>query len=202
MASLFLDTSNKVTFGVLGDDLNWLKYYSSEDLKASKVLHSLVNEALEELGIELKNLNEIFYLTGPGSYTGVRVAQGFAEILQWQGHETYSCRHFDIPALLGKESGVFVSRAFKQETFFYEWENAQSRQGLMPEALAVEDLKSHAQKAIACYTSEPDFYKDCVSTYDLIQQNPQALFGALRERKMKSEVFYYRDLEEEFSRGK
>lgn len=202
MASLFLDTSQKVTFGILDEDYQWLRFHISEDTKASKVLHLLIHEALEELGFELSALNEIFYLTGPGSYTGVRVAQGFVEILEWQGFEAYSCRHFDIPLILGRKRGAFVSKAFKQEAFLYEWDGESHKQKLMPEELARERISNLAGEGVACFSSEQDFYKECLSTYDLIENQPSTLFANMKKRKMKSDVFYYRNLEEEFTKGK
>lgn len=202
MASLFLDTSNQVTFGLLDEDLEWLTFQILEDKKASKVLHSLIYEALTEYDLEIGELEQVFYLAGPGSYTGVRVAQGFAEVLRWQGMSTFSCRHFDVPKLLGHEKGVFVSKAFKEEAFLYKWEGENSEQKLIRESSALELIADLEADGNSCFTSEPENFSGSISTFELIEKSPSSLFGEMKKRGMLNDIFYYRSLEEEFSKGK
>lgn len=198
MSSLFLDTSDQIVFGVLSETHEWLAYRAGEGKKASKVLHALILETLEELGLETRDLKDMFFIAGPGSYTGVRVAKGLAEILEWQGVGVYSCRHFDVPVLLGENKGVFVSRAFKKEVFWRQWEGKTFEQKLLPE----NDLKAALSETdLPCFSSETGLFERCSSTHSLIKRNPKELFGQLSRKNMKSEVFYYRKLEEEFTKG-
>ncbi|MEX1099125.1 MAG: hypothetical protein WEB87_01795 [Bacteriovoracaceae bacterium] len=202
MSSLFLDTSNKIVYGLLSDDFEWITLKSVQEKKASRALHALVFECLEENSSDIKDLNHVFTLSGPGSYTGVRLAQGFVEVLEWQGFDAFSCRHFDIPRLLGVSQGAFISRAFKQEAFIYQWEGSNQQQRLEPEINAARQIKELLKKGVPCFTSEPGLYNECVSTYDLLEKEPKNLFSLLKANKVKSEVFYYRNLEQEFQKEK
>lgn len=201
MSSLFLDTSNKITYGLLDDSLNWVRYESNEDAKASKVLHSLVYDLLSENNLDIKKLDEIFYLSGPGSYTGVRVAQGFSEIIDWQNVDVYSCRHFDLPRILGKSEFYFISKAFKQEYFLYHFKEGGEIEKLVKEDEGNLIIKEITEKSIPLYSSEESFYNIAQSTYDLIKENSNKIFETMKSQKMKSEVYYYRSLDQEFKRG-
>lgn len=202
MASLFLDTSSNICFGLLNEELEWSSFHVHKEVKASKALHQMIYDLLKERGTSMKDIRELFYLSGPGSYTGVRVAQGLNETLELQGVKTLSCRHFDLPKLTGEKSGLFVSRAFKGETFVHEWDENSEGQKLIEEKKAQELLSSSRKRGIKSYTSEPDFYKECLSTYDCLRNDSKKIFGLMRERNLKSDVFYYRNLQDEFSKGK
>lgn len=199
MSSLFLDTSDKVVFGALDEELNWLFFRSAQDRKASKSLHALIYQSLQEIGLELADIKDVFYISGPGSYTGVRVARGFAELVEWQGAKSYACRHFDVPALLGHDEGLFVAQAYKQEVFTRRWSGESFEQELVAQ-LRIEELLSST--SLPVYTSEPEIFGDALSTHSMIEQRPAKLFGAMRSRRLKTDVFYYRELDEEFSKGK
>ncbi len=202
MASLFLDTSSNICFGVLDEELSWSSFHFHKEIKASKALHQMVYDLLGELGLDIKNIKKLFYLSGPGSYTGVRVAQGFAEVLELQGVSTLSCRHFELPGLLGVNAGAFISRAFKGEAFIYEWGALGQKQKLVKEPETPTILSIYKEQGLKLYTSEPDFYKEALSTYDLLQNNSQTIFSEMEKRNLKTSVFYYRDLQDEFRKGK
>ena len=99
MNSLFLDTSNQICIGLLSEVFEWIEFKIIKEKKASKALHGLIQDILTTHRLELDEIKNIFYISGPGSYTGVRVAHGLCEVLQWQSFDVYSCRHFDIPKL-------------------------------------------------------------------------------------------------------
>lgn len=195
MNSLFLDTSNHICIGLLSEDFEWIEFKIIKEKKASKALHGLIQDLLTTHRLELDEIKNIFYISGPGSYTGVRVAHGLCEVLQWQSFDVYSCRHFDIPKLLGVSKGSFASKAFKREIFLYNWNEGQADQSLIP-----EDKLDTSSKEF--YTCDVDSFPNFHSTYKLIEHHSQKLFSLMLENSLKSEVFYYRSLDEEFTKSK
>ncbi|MBC75322.1 MAG: hypothetical protein CME64_04835 [Halobacteriovoraceae bacterium] len=194
MSSLFLDTSNQICIGLLNKDLEWVEFKIIKEAKASKALHGLIQEILNAHNLDLKSIENVFYMSGPGSYTGVRVAHGLCEVLKWQSMKVFSCRHFDIPTILNIPRGLFVSKAFKKEIFIYEWENDTTEQRLIPEDELVECGNA--------FTCDPESFPGLQSTYDLIKERPKEIFSRMLGRSMNSEVFYYRTLDQEFKKSK
>ena len=74
MISLFIDTStSKLIIGIYKDKKELiLKNIEAHNDLSSKVLSCLKN-TLDELNLNIQDINEIYCVTGPGSFTGIRV---------------------------------------------------------------------------------------------------------------------------------
>lgn len=84
MISLFIDTSIFVPTIALVRDESVLFYYHEEirsDM-SSKIL-PIIDNALSESNISLKSIDKIFVVTGPGSFTGVRIGVTIAKTIAW-----------------------------------------------------------------------------------------------------------------------
>ena len=97
MAYLFLDTSQGLTVGVLNDDFTWKEYMTSEESKSSGRIHKDIDDILKKTNCLWDNLLGIIISSGPGSYTGMRVSEGLAQILELESHHIYSFYHFEVP---------------------------------------------------------------------------------------------------------
>jgi len=84
MISLFIDTSIFVpTIALVKDDA--VLFYYHEEIRSdmsSKIL-PIIDKALSESNISLKSIDNVFVVTGPGSFTGVRIGVTIAKTIAW-----------------------------------------------------------------------------------------------------------------------
>lgn len=86
MISLFIDTSNfRLVIGVVDESNNVLVSYYNEVLKSdlsSKAL-DIIKDSIDKSVIEPKNIDKIYVVVGPGSFTGVRIGVTIAKTFAW-----------------------------------------------------------------------------------------------------------------------
>lgn len=84
MISLFIDTSISFpTISLIRD--NEVLYEFHEEIKSdmsSKIL-PIIDEGLKKSNLTLNSINNIFVITGPGSFTGVRIGVTIAKTIAW-----------------------------------------------------------------------------------------------------------------------
>ena len=205
MHSLFVDTTNQLTFGLLTDEWTWLDYFHSEELRTSAVkIHALIFDLLKKHNLVMSDIKKVFFLNGPGSYTGVRVSEGMAQVFDWLSLETYSFYHQDIPLLLNFEKGSFFVNAFKGEVFTFQWEGQSEKSGLYKTEELKSDESINALKESTCFFIEPSLlekelvFEDKLYTTKLLQNNPDKVFSLVIDKKLRKPPFYFRSLEKEF----
>ena len=84
MISLFLDTSIKnITIALFRDEEQIYFFHEKvfEDLSA-RIL-PLIDEAVKKCSIEVKDIDRIYVVTGPGSFTGIRIGLTIIKVLAW-----------------------------------------------------------------------------------------------------------------------
>ena len=84
MISLFIDTSISFPTISLVKDAEVL-FNFHEEIKSdmsSKIL-SIIDLGLEKSKLSIKSINKIFVVTGPGSFTGVRIGVTIAKTIAW-----------------------------------------------------------------------------------------------------------------------
>ena len=86
MMSLFIDTSNqKLVVGVIDENKETLVTYYNQILKgemASKTL-DVIKDCIETSRITPNDIEKIYVVTGPGSFTGVRIGVTIAKTFAW-----------------------------------------------------------------------------------------------------------------------
>lgn len=201
MSGLFLDTTDHLVFGLFDDKYNWISHKELDDKKSSKIIHGLINEEFELKGKSLDELETLVQINGPGSYTGMRVSDGIAQVFEWSGAATYNLYHFDIPKIIGIEKFVWFSNAFKSEFFVYSYNcGAESR-----ELLSLEELDKRLETESEIFTHFPSdsfCYKNLKYTGQLMKDNAPKILSFVINNKQSKELFYYRKLEDEFSVSK
>lgn len=186
--TLFLDTTSNAHIGLLKDG-EFIGFEKGSEQKASQKFHYRVYELLEKNKLKLAEIKHIFQMAGPGSYTGMRLSEGFANILEINDTRVNSLYHFEIPSLLGEMDYTFISNAFKKEYFIADYTDGQLTKSLV----AHKEFQSHKK----LYSHEAFEDIEASSTLELIIQNPQLIETAI-QNDTKRELYYYRALDDEF----
>lgn len=193
--NLFIDTTFGITVGLLDTDYNWIDYEFTAEKKGSALMHGMIYSLLLKNKSSVREVNQIFQVSGPGSYTGMRVSQGIASIFEWQEVKVNSFYHYEVPRMLGVEKGEWIINAFKGETFIYAWSGGEGSKSLTrSDAVEVSDIPRFTVGELA--------EKGMVSTQALIYQHPQDVFGFVAQNDLKRDLYYFRTIEMEFSRAK
>ena len=191
MTSLYLDTTDHLIYGLLDDEFNWLEYEETQEKKSSALIHKKIYDILAKHNIDISNVENIFTSAGPGSYTGIRLAEGISQVFDWQNIQVYSFYHFEVPKILGVSDGHWVSRAFKGEFYHYSW-NENSENGKLVGNLEVDLGRANV------FTHFADSELTCLESSKLVKEYGKELFNKVFTLKMKRAPFYFRALENEF----
>jgi tRNA threonylcarbamoyladenosine biosynthesis protein TsaB len=193
---LFIDTSQNITIGLLNKDLTWVDYQYLISKKSSAELHYLIYGMLKKENIDVMDITGLIYCAGPGSYTGMRISEGLSNIFDWSSINVNSFYHFELPQICGIEAGVWASKAFKGEYFLYKWDKSSSDKTLIPESDLENQIGSHE----IFFGHEPFMEKSGKLSMDLIKDNPEVIFKHVLDNDICEPLYYYRPLEQEFSR--
>lgn len=193
MHYLFLDTTNGLTLGLMDQDFHWLSFEKREEKKPSEVVHTLINEQLIKFNLKILDIT-LITIAGPGSYTGMRLSEGIAQMFKVCGIKILSFFHFEVPAFVGVSEGKWIAPAFKGEYFIYSWGNGKVSKELVRE----KELQIPNQ-----FYSNQYFVADrqIINTTDLIHQNPGKIFKIVLDRNEFHPAYYFRSLEEEFKQN-
>ena len=84
MRSLVIDTSSFVMYVAIAENHQVLAVYEEEVLKdmASKII-PVLEELFTKVSFSLEDIDKIFIVNGPGSFTGVRVGVTVAKTIAW-----------------------------------------------------------------------------------------------------------------------
>ena len=196
--SLFVDSSDNLTLGLLDDNLEWLEFKRFSSKKSSGVFHGLVEELLSSHGKNLFDLDRVFYGAGPGSYTGVRLVEGFCQILKWRKIKTNSIYLFELPYIVGINEGKWLSEAYKGEFFLYSWKDAENNSSLIKK----ENIDSELKETDYLVSQGNLKNLETNSIVDLIRDNSKAIFQKIIDDDIQREPFYYRTIDKEFTKPK
>lgn len=200
MSYLFIDSTYDLSLGVLDDGFKWLSFEKHEGQKASAIIQAKVFQLLEKNNIKAQDLTGIFIINGPGFYTGLRLAEGFADVFTFFGVKQHSFYSYEIPRWCGHQSGTWFTKAYRGEYFFYRWNGEDSEQKL----LSSKDLESGIGEEQFFIHSEASLdsisiplIKNPVRTSDLLKAHPELIFREVLKGP-KREAFYFRAPEDEF----
>lgn len=197
MAGLYLDTSERLAWGILNENFEWILYDEYPVRQAASTIHQIIATGLREKNLSIEMIKEIFVLGGPGSYTGIRIAEGIAQVFEWQGIKTYSFYANEIPFLCGVESGIWIGEAFKGDLFEYRWQGQEGHQRLIRKA--DYELPKECFEIYSHYSQEMG--EQIKLSARLIQNESKQIFKKVRDQNLRREPFYYRTGEEEFKVG-
>lgn len=192
---LFLDSSSYIQVGILDKELSWIHHEIVPNRKGSQILHSVIYSCLKENDLKISDIKTIFLGNGPGSYTGIRVAEGICQVLEVGGAEVFSFYHFEVPAFCGIQDYDFFSEAFKGEVFFYKRRGENSDISLIKE----ESFTDRDDSIENQFSLQGEILEESLdSVYDLFKSNSSKIFSQVLERRERKPPYYYRSVESEF----
>ncbi|MBL6989376.1 MAG: hypothetical protein ISR65_06345 [Bacteriovoracaceae bacterium] len=189
---LFIDTSEVLKVGLLNEKLAWVSFKETGEKKTSSIVHKVIYEVLKDQQINFMDLGGLFFLAGPGSYTGIRVSEGIAGICTWQQLPVFSFHHFEVPQLLGHKAYIWYKNAFKGEFFAYKWDGVSCSHELIKDDALEFYLDNGVNNNYSLFTS--------VDTSKEIIKSSEKLFKVVLKDKLLRAPYYYRTLEQEFHR--
>lgn len=195
MYSIFVDSSEDLVFGLLDSNFKWIEYVEKIEKKPSEILHSEIFNFISRYDLDLKNIN-FFFSSGPGSYTGMRLGEGLAQVLAWDHKKVFSFYHFDVPRILGIKKGFWVSNAFKKQIFIYNWDetiNLYEKKLINTCDFKMEDFENGHTLS----ENKGDFL-GLKSTKELIKNFPTEFFEKIFLKNQREKPYYFRTEQEEF----
>lgn len=196
MHSLFVDSTAGLIIGLLNPNFEWVEYVNIDEKRPSEIIHFEIFNLIKAHNLELANM-QCFISSGPGSYTGMRLSEGLAQVLELSQMPVYSFYHFDVPRFCGIKKGIWATNAFKGQIFVYEWnEDSINRKLINKEDFALE-------KDVLGFTldiTEPLFVH-FTSTEELIKKRAPEVFSRIFNQKLREKPYYFRTLEQEFSQS-
>ncbi len=193
MYSLFIDSTAGLDIGLLDSKLDWVEYHSLDEKKPSEVIHTEIYQLVQKYNLDLKDMR-LFVTSGPGSYTGMRLSEGLAQIFEMSQLPVYSFCHFEVPRLTGISHGYWVTNAFKGQVFIFRWNGDESEKTLINKT----DFTIEDQKLGYTLDKADPLFEGLSTTKGLIKKEATVLFKKVLDLKMRVPPYYFRTLEEEF----
>lgn len=195
MHSLYVDSTAGLVIGLLDSSFKWVEYQDTMEKKPSEVIHVEIYNLIKRHNLNLKEMN-FFFSAGPGSYTGMRLGEGIAQMLAWDSKSVFSFHHFDAPQLAGVKKGFWVTNAFKGQVFIYRWDNG--KESSHNELINSADFKIVDPDLGYTLSSDVKDFSHLKTTKELIHNSSEKIFAKVIQDKMRSAPYYFRTLEEEF----
>ncbi len=202
MSYLFIDSTYELSLGVLDDGLNWLAFEShGGGQKASAIIQARSYELLTNCKLNPKDLSGIIIVNGPGFYTGLRLAEGFADVFTFFGVKQFSLYSYEIPLWCGFESGTWFTKAYRGEYYYYHWDKSGPRQELLSvkeieKGLTAQQIFIHSQASMDVVSTA--LISQPIETTDLLKKHSKEIFSQVINNNLKRESFYFRAPEDEF----
>lgn len=189
MNVLFLDTTVNADIGLFDGD-KFIELDRGGEQKASHKFHYRIYDLLKKNSLKVEDVDVIFQLAGPGSYTGMRLSEGFSNLLTFNNIKVYSIYHYEVPKLCKINEYLFVSNAFKGEYFVYSYSCGE-------ESIQLVRCDDFKQGELPIFSNE-DLQKINVdNTLSLLEKYPHIISDCIAS-ETKRDLYYYRPIEEEF----
>lgn len=152
----------------------------------------------------MKDLEQVITIAGPGFYTGLRLSEGFADVMTFLGARHLNFMSYDIPYLTGNAHGTWMTKAYRGEYFFHHWNGSKGQNKLVASKELERYLSSvddstiyiHSESAIDDFSK--NFLKQWKTTNELLEKEPKIIFANIFKAPQKLDSYYFRAPEDEF----
>ena len=193
MHSLYIDSTLGLDIGLLDSSYSWVEYICLGEKKPSEIIHFEIFNLLKKYNLNIFEM-QCFISSGPGSYTGMRLSEGLAQVFELAKMKVYSFYHFDIPRYCDVPNGFWMTNAFKNQFFIYSWDGDKIEKYLVnKDAFIIEN-----EKRGFTLDENDALFGHLQSTKNLIKNNAPEIFSKISAKKLRVEPYYFRSLDEEF----
>ena len=108
-------SSTRIQVGIPGD-VDWV-HLETVELPAMEGLFQTLSRLMEKTGVNLRQVDELFFCEGPGSTLGLRIAAAFAKSLLWDGRgnvSLYSYNALDLASLMTEQPPLHLQAPFRK----------------------------------------------------------------------------------------
>ena len=204
MASLFIDSTYDITLGILDDEMGWISFQRFIGQRSSNILQKETHNLLKAAGIKTSDLSQVITVAGPGFYTGLRLSEGVSDVFRFADINHFSFYSYQLPLLLGVESGYWMTKAYRGEYFFHRWDLNDKSNILVTESELpsfIEKLKEerafiHSDTALDEISR--NLLKDATDTHSLLRNRSKDIFKKIIAENSRVDSYYFRAPEDEF----
>jgi tRNA threonylcarbamoyladenosine biosynthesis protein TsaB len=199
LTTLYIDTTYDISIGILSQATHWLEFQIYKGQRVSNILQKEVHNLLRTQNLKLKNISKVVTVAGPGFYTGLRLSEGFADILNISGISHFSFLSYQVPKLIGISEGVWITKAYRGEYLIHSWDPVNKTDLLISDTelnnhlSQLENAFIHSESAIDDKILKN--LKEFQTTQSLIQKYPDKIF---KEIISQEPSYYFRAPEDEF----
>ena len=184
MIKLFIDTAtSRLIVGIYKDNKElYLENVEAHNDLSSRVLPT-IKKICEEVNIKINDVDEIYVVNGPGSFTGIRVGVTIAKTLAWSlNKKIYTVSELQLQASCGK-SKYIVPMIDARRGYVYAGVYNKNLKSIIPVVMRVSEvliLDSDARKV---------FDAECQATdiFALSLENPQRCGGEYTFKLIKDD---------------
>ena len=174
MTSLFLDTSSLTyTIAIIRNDE--IIYHKNGDSlnKLSDIILTEIDKSFKETNLDIKDIDRIYVVNGPGSFTGIRIGLTFAKIAAYSlKKELVLLSKLEMLSVLKNDAKIIVPLIDARRGYVYGAIYDNEGNSILKDQYILLDelLKISAQYESAIYVSEQPIDKvDTIKpNYDLI----------------------------------
>lgn len=207
MISLFISTATKrLLLSVIKDNKIVFNYNEYNDNTLSERIMPVIDEAFKSSNITANDIDKIYVVNGPGSFTGIRVGITIAKTIAWAlKKDIYTISSLEVLSSTKVDTPFIVplidARRGYVFTGLYD-----SNLNLVKEEthILLEDFKSQISSYDVTYISEDDFNFDVIpSDYDILKViNKHANDSALNPHAVNPNYLKLTEAEERLNNDK
>ena len=161
MRYLFIDTaSSNLIITIVENNKLIYNYIDSNNSDTSSKVMPIIDEAFSKTNLDVKDINKIFVVTGPGSFTGIRVGVTIAKTIGF-------C--LNIPIIEISELELLATKSTNKE---YNIPIIDARRGYVYGAIYDKNLNAIVNDR---YILLSDLEKQYPSNYEIINQDNKDL---------------------------
>ena len=173
MISLFISTATKRLILSIIKDNNILYIYNEyNDNSLSERIMPVIDEAINKSKIELSDIDKIYVVNGPGSFTGIRVGITIAKTIAWAlKKDIYTISSLELLSSTSIDTPYVVPLIDARRGYVFTALYDKDLNIILDEThILLDEFKNKISNYNVTYISEDEFSFDvCPSNYDILK---------------------------------